>query len=59
MTPDQLHFARQGSKETDLSKAKQLLDELCHAVDGEHEENRQSRCDCVEDCTEHPKAPPM
>ncbi len=55
MTPHQMHLADQASRETNPSKAKKLLDELCQAIDGEREENRQSRHDCVENRAEHSK----
>jgi hypothetical protein len=55
MTPHQMHLAGQASRETNPTKVKGLLDELCHAIDGEREGNRESREGCVEDCTEHPK----
>jgi hypothetical protein len=48
-----MHPADQAVTETNSSKAKKVLDELCHAIDGEREDNCQSKRDCVEDCTEH------
>ena len=55
MTPQQLLLARQASREIDPVKARSLLDELCNALDGEREENRQLRREPMEACTERPK----
>ena len=54
MTPHQLRIAQQASREIDPTKVRSLLDELCHAMDGEREEKRQLHRDRGQDCREHP-----
>lgn len=57
MTPHSLHLAEQASKETDSGKLMHLIAELCRSIDSEHEENRQLRSGCHEDCREYEWTP--
>jgi hypothetical protein len=43
MTPDQLNLVGQASREMNPVKIRNLLDELCHAIDSEHEGLRRLR----------------
>jgi hypothetical protein len=57
LTPHQLHLAEQASIEMDSGKLMHLIAELCRAIDCEHEENRQLRSGCHEDCREYEWSP--
>jgi hypothetical protein len=53
MTAHEQHLAGQARNEMDSGKLKHLSAELCRAFDSEHQENRESRSGCLEDCREY------
>ena len=59
MTPHQLRFAEQASKQMDPGKLMYLTAELCRAIDGELAENYHLRIGCREDCRGHGYAFPF
>jgi hypothetical protein len=54
MTPHQLRIVGQASREMNPVKVRNLLDELCRAIDSEHEEHGGLRRDGRDDHREYP-----